>query len=130
MAADMLQDSNWAHKYRILICDDFPINIKVAKLLLNDLGFKTKEVTNGEDCLKEFKKGKYHLILLDIGMPGMRGDDVAREIRKIDKKVPIIAYTATEKEFIKDTKNFTDFLIKPVSRDLLYAKISKYLHNS
>ncbi len=49
---------------------------------------------NGREALEKVKSKKYSLILMDIEMPIMNGYEATREIREIDKSIPIVALTS------------------------------------
>ncbi len=77
----------------ILIIEDEEITAKKVKeaLELNDI--KAEIAGDGAAGLKRIKEKEYDLILLDLKMPKMSGDDVLREIRKIRPYVFVIIYT-------------------------------------
>ncbi len=81
---------------RILIVDDEPGIVMLAKMMLEKAGYETDEVYNGEDCLKKLKKEKYDLILLDIMMPkGLDGWTVCKKIKADEKikRTPVAMFT-------------------------------------
>ena len=59
-------------------------------------GYNVHAFNNPLKTLKEFRKGGYYLIILDIKMPQMNGFDLYHEIRKIDNKVNVCFLTAGE----------------------------------
>jgi CheY-like chemotaxis protein len=132
---DVKRAQGWESKFNILVIEDNLINQKVARLQLSDLGFKFKIVSNGEEALAEYSTKKYDAILLDLGMPGLSGFDVAKIIRaeekkkRIKKRVKIIAYTAFGDEKLKDAMDAgcDDMLIKPVNIDVMHATLKKIL---
>jgi len=81
---------------RILIAEDNLINQKLLVRILEVLGYKADAVSDGKEVLLAVQKKTYELILMDIKMPEMNGDDAARELRRMyGVKVPfIIAVTA------------------------------------
>ncbi|GEM_PF-1943881 len=93
------QESNvpvFACSLPVLVAEDNPANLKYAKKLLEKLGCKVTEATDGRQALEAWEKGSFKLILMDIQMPELRGDEVVRTIRQReqDTHVPIIAVTA------------------------------------
>lgn len=85
---------------RILIVDDEPDIIMIAKNILEKTGYETDEARDGEECLKKLKKEKFDLILLDVMMPGDNGWEVCRKI-KADKKtrdIPVVLFTVRTEE--------------------------------
>jgi CheY-like chemotaxis protein len=78
----------------------------------------------------------YHVILMDINMPGMDGIECTRLIRQLSdpKKagIPIIAITGNAKNYsLEDfkTQGFNDFLQKPLNFDVLVEKVKALPHN-
>ena len=76
--------------------------------------------SNGEEALQTFQEGKYNFCIFDVMMPLMDGFTLSKEIRKIDKHVPIIFLTAktTQKDVIEGFKlGADDYITKPFSMD-------------
>lgn len=96
-------------------------------------GLKTDLFVNGELALEGFKKGKYDLCILDVMMPKMDGFTLAREIKKINAKVPFIFLTAKS---LKDDviEGFTlgadDYMTKPFSMEELLLRIKAILRRT
>jgi DNA-binding response OmpR family regulator len=99
----------------------------IAKRLKTDL------FVNGELALAGFKKDKYDLCILDVMMPKMDGFTLAREIKKINAKVPFIFLTAKS---LKDDviEGFTlgadDYMTKPFSMEELLLRIKAILRRT
>jgi CheY-like chemotaxis protein len=77
---------------------------------------------DGEEALKVFKSDNVDLVLTDYMMPNMNGLELTKEIRKIDKTIPVILVTAMkESEILKEALNIntTHFLNKPIEKDTL-----------
>jgi len=111
---------------RMLICDDNPVNRKVASILGARLGFEVKEADGGAEALEVLATQQFDVILLDISMPGMSGDEVlARYLASDPMPRPrILAYTAhafPEEKARLLAAGFDDLLIKPVSLALLQS---------
>ena len=96
-------------------------------------GLKTDLFVNGELALEGFKKGKYDLCILDVMMPKMDGFTLAREVKKINAKVPFIFLTAKS---LKDDviEGFTlgadDYMTKPFSMEELLLRIQAILRRT
>lgn len=119
---------NYSDK-KILIVDDNKLNIKVAKRNIEDLNFKEiDECYNGLECLEKIKSGKkYDIILMDIMMPTMDGEQVLKELKNIkDFDTPVIALTADaiagSDEKYKN-EGFVDYVSKPFNKDTIKLKI-------
>jgi len=78
---------------KILLVED---EIKTAEMLrdaLNEEGIDVDWVTNGVDALSRIKPGSYDLIILDLKLPGMSGDEILEALRAIDSYVDVVVYT-------------------------------------
>jgi DNA-binding response OmpR family regulator len=108
---------------RILVIDDEEAVRKSFILALEDTDYQVETVELGEKGLKKIQTTKYDLVFLDLKMPGMNGVETLRELRKIDKSVPVYIVTAFHKEFFDQLKGAADDGIgfeiakKPLSSD-------------
>jgi len=113
----------------LLIEDDANLGSITSEYLLAK-GFNCSWEQNGELGYKSFVKNQYDIIILDVMMPIKDGFSTAKDIRGIDKKVPIIFLTA--KSMKEDTlKGFEigadDYITKPFNMEELTARISAIL---
>ncbi len=117
---------------RILIAEDNDINRQVAVGMLKKFGVKIDLAKNGYEAIEQFKTGNFDLIFMDCQMPEMDGFQATREIRKIEnkeKKVIIIAMTASVLEIEKEkclASGMDNFLSKPFSINDLEDILTKY----
>jgi two-component system sensor histidine kinase/response regulator len=114
--------------YKILVVDDILENIQVLCANLSEYGYKTGFATNGYDCLRLCDTGEYHLILLDIMMPGIDGFEVLEIIRKERKNcdIPIIFVTAKtdDESIVKGLRlGAQDYVTKPFNSEELRSRI-------
>ena len=105
----------------LLVEDDSNLGL-ITSDYLKAKGFNCKWEINGELGYREFVKNQYDLVILDVMMPIKDGFSTAKDIRGIDKKVPIIFLTA--KSMKEDTlKGFEigadDYITKPVNSSIL-----------
>ncbi|MEG2837766.1 MAG: response regulator, partial [Erysipelotrichaceae bacterium] len=122
---------------RVLLVEDHPLNIEVAKKLLTNKNLMVEVAENGLQAIETFAQkedGYYDAILMDIRMPIMDGITAAQSIRQMRKKdakkIPIIAMTANAfDEDIKKTKDagMNAHLAKPIEPLLLYQTLQKIL---
>jgi len=120
-------------KIKLLVVEDDP---NLGQILSDYLRLKAYDPTlceDGEIGLETFKKGKFDLCLLDIMMPKKDGITLAREIRLMDKDIPIIFLTA--KSLKEDTiegfrAGADDYITKPFSMEELLLRIHAVLRRS
>ena len=117
---------------RVLIADDEEPNGAFLSKLLGEVGFETRQVTNGKDAIEEFQAWRPHLILMDMLMPEMDGCEAARRIRAADggAEVKIIGVSASvfaenRREALEAGAD--DFLTKPFREIALFDKIQRLL---
>lgn len=118
---------------KILLVEDNLTTQWMQSSLLSSINCQVDVVNSGEKALEIFTPGKYDLIFMDIGLPGMQGDVVSKHIRKIEEDsgyhVPIIALTAhiaedSSKHFLN--AGMEDILSKPISREQAKQIIDQY----
>ena len=96
----------------LLIEDDQNIRY-ILSMLLKEIGYDVQVAEDGEKGIKLFDEiGDFDLVLIDIRMPNMDGNEVARYIRNSDKSgAPLIAITGDSDEVQPETFDYS--LIKP-----------------
>jgi CheY-like chemotaxis protein len=117
---------------RILIVDDTEINRRLAAAMLKRDGWETAEAHDGASCLALLAVESFDVVLLDISMPGLNGEDVCRRIRSTPTlaQLPVIAYTAHAMPEEKNqmlASGFDTLLIKPISAASLAAALAAVL---
>ena len=75
---------------RVLIVDDGEINRAVFESYVSKIGHKPVQASNGKEALSIFKLCPIDLVITDLGMPGMSGWEVAKNVKKINPDVPVI----------------------------------------
>ena len=82
-------------RLRVLVADDERDSVSMLAFILTDEGHEVREVYRGSEVLRLAREFDPDVVLLDIGMPGMSGYDVARELRQEygEKKPLLIAVT-------------------------------------
>jgi DNA-binding NtrC family response regulator len=108
--------------HKILVVDDEKIVRESLFHWFEDEGYSVDTAENALDALKQFDKGKYDLILLDMKMPGMSGLELLSKIKEIDKDSIVILITAfasvpTAIQALKE--GAYDYVTKPVDPDEL-----------
>lgn len=116
----------------ILIVEDNPINLKLAKLLLVIEGYKVETAIDGDKALELLKTIHPHLILMDLQLPGMNGLDLTR-ILKADPKLKDICIVALTAYAMKGDEERVlaagcdGYMTKPISASLFHLQIAQYL---
>jgi PAS domain S-box-containing protein len=121
----------------ILVAEDNQINAMIITRFLDKWNAQYNVVKNGKEALKSLEKDPYDMVLMDIQMPVMDGNESIRLMRQSKKsriqRTPVIAFTAdasitTHHELIKN--GFNDCLTKPFHPNTLYQILSKYYQPS
>jgi len=110
----------------VLIIEDDPNIVELLKIHLHDLGCKVASESDGQKGLASAKEGQFHLIILDITLPGLNGMEICRRIRQADRHTPILMLTARSEEIDKVMGLETgadDYLTKPFSIREFIARV-------
>jgi CheY-like chemotaxis protein len=114
---------------RVLVAEDSVVNMTITRKFLQRWDVVIHEATNGQEAVQMFNKNEYDVLLIDLDMPIMDGYEALAQIRKINKNIPAIAFTAAVlpqmKEYLAG-KGFNDFLQKPFRPEDLHRKIAFY----
>lgn len=116
----------------ILVVDDEVKILEIVEAYLKKDGFQVYTATDGEAALDIFKKEKIHLVVLDLMLPKLSGEEVCRKIRTFSE-VPIIMLTAKADEEDKLQGlaiGADDYLTKPFSARELVGRINALLRRS
>ena len=122
---------------KVLLIEDHPMNIEIVKELLEKKEMEVICATNGKEGLEIFEKSNecdIDIILTDIRMPVMDGQEMSKQIRALNrsdaKTVSIIAITANileEDILIYHKSGINDFVEKPIKPDVLYEVLGRRL---
>ena len=114
---------------RVLVVEDEPNLREPLVYLLEKEGYKVLEAENGNAAIESFRKDSPELILLDLMLPGISGNEVCRIIRQ-ESQVPIIMITAKDTEIDKVVGleiGADDYVTKPYSTRELLARMKAVL---
>ncbi|MBD3230816.1 MAG: response regulator [Candidatus Lokiarchaeota archaeon] len=117
--------------YSILVVDDEPDIVELARRLLEMENYRVIVAYDGEEALDKVNSEKIDLILLDIRIPKINGYEICKIIKdEFGKKIKIIMFTVKVKE--KDRRKSVkvgadDYFIKPFNGESLINVINKYL---
>ncbi len=121
---------------RVLLVEDSQINQEVIRGLLESRGHTVDLATTGEDGAETFQPGRWDLVLMDIGLPGIDGTQAAIRMREKERakdvRTPIVAFTAhagaTERRRCREA-GMDGFIMKPVRADRLFSVIARHVAN-
>jgi two-component system alkaline phosphatase synthesis response regulator PhoP len=116
----------------ILVVDDEPKLVKTVRAYLENAGFRVATASDGQMALTVYRHERPALVVLDLGLPGMDGLDVARTLRR-DSNVPIIMLTARVDEadkLIGLELGADDYVTKPFSPRELVARVRAVLRRT
>jgi DNA-binding response OmpR family regulator len=120
-------------KIKILLAEDDRNLGTILRTYLEAKGFAPRLCINGVEALDVFSKESFDFCVVDVMMPLKDGFALAKDIRKVDSRIPILFLTAKSLEEDK-LKGFQaggdDYLTKPFSMDELLARIEAILRRS
>jgi len=111
---------------KVLIVDDEERFRKTTALILKKHGFETVAVANGLEAVEAIEASDFDVVVLDVKMPKMDGNEALREIKKIKPEVQVIMLTGhgtPESAFEGLRDGVFDYLTKPCAIDVLARKI-------
>ena len=117
-------------KGKVLIVDDAPDTVEIIKKLLAFEGYEVLTTSTGEEGVKKVEQEKPEIVLLDISLPGIDGNEALRRIRKVDSIVSVIMLTAfaTVDNAISALKEgASDFVKKPFENEHLVHLVNQCL---
>lgn len=116
---------------KVLLVDDELDLVAVTKRRLESAGFEVLTVETGEDALAYLQENIPDLILLDLLLPKMQGEDVCKRIKSDEslKRIPVILFTASATDIPKVAKEVgaDDYIMKPFEPEELLSKIKKFI---
>lgn len=132
-SSKIVNDVSYKDK-KILIVDDNKLNIKVARRALKDFDFIIDEAYDGLECLEKVKNNQYDLILMDIMMPNLNGEETLKKLKEDHNfNTPVLALTADALETSKDkylNEGFIDYISKPFNKEQIKEKLDKIFQMS
>lgn len=102
-------------KKKILVVDDEVNMVQLAKFRLEANNYEVITAMNGKEALEKVKKEKPDAVLLDVMMPEVDGLSVLKQIRAVDKNLPVFMFTAfsNEERFkLANNLNVSGFILK------------------
>lgn len=109
----------------VLVVDDDPKIRKLVRVNLEKRGYKVKELANGASAIEQIQQEQPDLMVIDLVMPGMSGNDVTEWVRE-RWDIPIIVMSAHHEEELKVRAldaGADDFVTKPFGQEEFMARI-------
>ncbi|MCU0370349.1 MAG: response regulator [Bacteroidales bacterium] len=117
----------------LLVVDDDEYNRRLAKTILQKFGCRIMEAGSAEEAIEMTRTENFDLVFMDVHLPGMKGPEAAREIKRIaaekGKSIPVIAVSASVSK--GDLENFRqsgidEFILKPYTEGRLIEVIARF----
>jgi phosphate regulon transcriptional regulator PhoB len=123
------------NKKKILVVDDERDIVALVSYNLKKEGFSVSSAFDGEDVLKAVRKEKFHLIILDLMLPGIQGMELCNMLRSSEEtsSIPVIMLTAKSEELDKVLgleMGADDYITKPFSPRELIARVRAVLRRA
>ena len=121
---------------RVLLAEDNPVNVEVAKAMLESLGLEAHCARNGEEALDAVRGGGWDAVLMDCQMPVMDGFAATSAIRRYEREagrartLPVIAITANALQGDREAclaAGMDDYLSKPFTQQQLAGVIGRWV---
>lgn len=115
---------------RVLVVEDNDDGRETLIELLRDLGYEVQGVASGPEAVRQAERHVPHLVLLDLGLPGMDGVEVARELRRrhAPQQMAIVALTgwgAKHDRARTEAAGFDEHLTKPIQPSVLAQAVRR-----
>lgn len=118
--------------YRILIAEDDPSILRSLEIYLQNKNYICQGVKNGQEAVDQVRQEDYDLIIMDLMMPGMSGEEAIVEIRKYSV-IPILILSAKSEDLDKIqglTIGADDYMTKPFNPMELLARVDAILRRN
>jgi len=120
---------NIDNSVNVLVVEDHYINQVVIQTLFEKLGVSLSVVSTGEEGVEYAKSNPVDLVLMDLNLPGIQGDEATVKIKGFKPNLPIVALTAdviTQPEYLRK-QGLDDVLTKPIDSSELVRVLNHYL---
>jgi DNA-binding response OmpR family regulator len=118
---------------KILLIDDDEMTLIFMRKMLEDSGFPVVATADGPHGIELFKEHHPQLVLLDIGLPGMSGLQVLRELRSLDPEAQVVIISGYKSDVtVRQAldSGAQEFIEKPVDARILLEKVRRFLSDS
>lgn len=115
---------------KILVVEDEPHLAQIVQRVLKEVGFKVYVESDGKMALTQIKQKKFDLVMLDIMLPSLNGDEILFKMREKGIDTPVIMLTAigTQESIVSNLNlGSDDYIVKPFKVDELIARVNSVL---
>jgi DNA-binding response OmpR family regulator len=113
--------------FRVLVIDDETAISKMLDMALSRKGYQVDTANSGEEGLKRLQSNDYDLVITDMVMGKMSGENVLQEVRQLKGDgLPVIAMSGTP--WLMDKQLFDAVLPKPYSLKVLFETVRDFLY--
>jgi len=132
-AFEVKTDTTSEQEKSILLIDDEEMVINISEMMLKRLGYRVLKAHSGYEGLQLFEenKSKIDLIISDLEMPKMNGEEVMDKIREIDPQIKVMlssgALTDADEKNVMN-KGFNGFIKKPYNMNTLCEKMAEIIN--
>ena len=119
------QEEHIVEKMKLLLVDDEERYLKTTRRLMEKKGYSVAVASSGQAALETLQKRIIHVVILDVKMPGMDGNETLKAIKRLYPLVEVVMLTghATVDSAIDGLKSgATDYLMKPADIDEIIEK--------
>jgi two-component system phosphate regulon response regulator OmpR len=125
--SDSQSATNFAPKKSVLVIEDNHPCALYYKTVLENNNYAVSTSNNAFEAEQLIEKTQYDLIITDVLLPGMRGDDLAQRLKSTGVSTPIIGITGLVESYFNSAV-FDDYIIKPVLPEAFLQKVQQYLN--
>jgi CheY-like chemotaxis protein len=116
----------------ILIVDDNPANLKLARVLLSSEGYDVRTAAHAEEAIELLASFHPRLILMDLQLPGMDGLELTRKLKADDERrniliIALTAYAMKGDEEKARAAGCDGYIAKPIDTEALPRTVAAYL---
>ena len=134
LEASRINSTSQGGKETILVVDDEAAVRHFLVAALKSCGFQILEASGGEDALTVAKQfsGEIHLLLTDVTMPGMRGDELSRQLKALRPGLKVLFVSGYSADLMSERGSLGEnetFLAKPFTSHSVAAKVREALHD-
>ncbi|WP_409522544.1 response regulator [Nitrincola sp. MINF-07-Sa-05] len=118
---------------KILIIEDNAILAHGLRTVIEEAGYRADVLRDGEQAASYLKSGQYDLLMLDLGLPGVDGIEVLRNLRKRNNQIPVIIISARDRldqRIMGLDEGADDYLCKPFSLEEVVARVRAVIRRS